>query len=262
MLGQSNRVKEKIRTGKPVFGVVCRTLSPAMVELIGLAGFDFVWIDMEHSSADFGLVENLCRSADVTGMTSLVRVPDKNSSHVLRALEAGAGIVNVPQVESRAEVEEVVKAAKYFPIGERGYSSSSRGTVYGVGGSTEEVFAAANERTMTMVQIESSVAVENAEEICGVDGLDIVFIGMGDLSQSMGCVGRFDDPGLLEKVDTVLRVIQDSGKIAAIQTGSVKAAKQWIEQGVKLLCCAVDISVAMQGLSLIRTEFSSLDKKL
>ena len=260
MLAGTNKVKKKIQNGLPALGVVCRAQSPVVVELVGLAGFDFVWIDMEHAATDFGKVEELCRAADVTGMTTLVRVPDRSPSHVLRALEAGAGIVNVPEIETAEQAAAVVSAAKYAPIGNRGYSSSSRGTKYGVGGTPLEVFAEANRRTMTMVQIESVRGVENAAEICGVPGLDIVFVGLGDLSQSMGCTGQFDDPGLLRNVHNVLTRIEDSGKIAAMHAESVEGAKRWIAQGVKILSCAVDISVMSGALERIASSFGSLGK--
>ena len=200
MIGKQNAVKEKVREGKIAIGIVCRVLSPVLVELLGLAGFDFVWIDMEHTSADFETVEHLCRAADAAEIQALVRVPDASPSNILRALEAGAGIVDVPQVEERAQTEAVVQAAKYFPIGERGFSSSSRGTQYGFGGTTAARMASANDRVMTMVQIESVRGVEKAEEICSVPGLDIVFIGMGDLSQSLGIPGQMDHPDLLANV--------------------------------------------------------------
>ncbi len=260
MLAGTNNVKEKVEAGQPAFGVVCRTLSPVIVELVGLAGFDFVWVDMEHSTADFGRVEELCRAADAANVTTLVRVPDRSPSHVSRALEAGAGIVNAPQVETAEQAAAVVSAAKYAPIGKRGYSSSSRGTRYGIGGTPLELFAEANRRTMTMVQIESVRGVENAAEICRVPGLDIVFVGLGDLSQSMGRASRFDDPELLGYVNDVLTRIDEGGKIAAMHAESVEAAKRWIARGVKILSCAVDISVMNRGLDRIASSFGSLGK--
>jgi 4-hydroxy-2-oxoheptanedioate aldolase len=120
-------VKQAVGGGRTALGFICRTLSPVVVELIGMSGFDFVWIDMEHSTADYSLVEHLCRAADATGMESLIRVPDKNPSSILRALEAGAGIVNVPQVEERDEAEAIVRAAKYAPLGQRGFCASRCG---------------------------------------------------------------------------------------------------------------------------------------
>src|SRR5262245_16794261 len=108
-----NRVKQKLAEGGTVLGVVCRSLSPVVVELIGLAGFDFAWIDMEHAAADFSQVEQLCRASDAVGIESLVRVPDQTPSSIVRALEAGAGIINIPQVGSAAQAEAVVKAARF-----------------------------------------------------------------------------------------------------------------------------------------------------
>src|SRR5438128_3873867 len=105
MLARDNKVKGRVQEGKTALGFVCRSLSPVVVELIGLSRFDFVWIDMEHTTADFTTVEQLCRAADAVGIETLVRVPDQNVSSIVRVLEAGAAIVNVPQVNSRLEAE-------------------------------------------------------------------------------------------------------------------------------------------------------------
>lgn len=258
MVGNQNRVKRKIQEGKIALGFVCRTLSPVVVELIGLSGFDFVWIDMEHTSADFATVEHLCRAADATGIESLVRVPDKNASNILRALEAGAGIINVPQVEERGEAEAVVKAAKYYPRGERGYCSSSRGTMYGLGGEAKDVFAAANERVMTMVQIESIQGVENASEICSVADLDMVFIGLADLSQCLGVVGQLGHPDVVGCARKVLDAIRAKGKLAAMLADTVENAKPWLAEGVNVVCCGVDTPTMGRALLRIQKDFSPL----
>ncbi|CAN5772965.1 aldolase/citrate lyase family protein [soil metagenome] len=258
MFGSQNRVKQRVREGKTVFGFVCRTLSPTIVELIGLSGFDFVWIDMEHTGADFSTVETLCRAADASDIESLVRVPDKNPANILRALEVGAAIVNVPQVESRAEAEAVVRAAKYAPLGRRGYCASSRGTQYGVGAKATDSFAAANERTMTMVQIESARGVDNATEICQVSGLDVVFVGLADLSQSLGITAQFDHPDLLDSARRVLKASRAAGKISAMLADTPQDAAGWAAEGVQILCCGVDIPMIGKALLRVRAEFGSV----
>lgn len=240
MMNGPNRILERTRSGLVARGVVCRTLSAVVVELIGLAGFDFVWIDMEHSAADFGVVEQLCRAADGAGVTTLVRVPDKSPSYVLRALEAGAAVVNVPAIEDRTEAEAVVRAARYFPEGARGFCPSSRGNAYGLNRSAAEAFAEANERVMTMVQIESRRGVENAAEICAVPGVDIVFVGRGDLSHSLG-VGRIDETAVVESTSRVIEAARRFGKIAAIHADTADDAKRWLGEGARVLCCAVDV---------------------
>lgn len=258
MLGKENRVKRQLHEGRTALGLVCRTLSPVVVELIGLSGFDFVWIDMEHTTADFSTVEQLCRAADATGIESLVRVPDKNPASILRALESGAGIVNVPQIEARDEAEAVVQAARYDPLGRRGFCSSSRGTVYGFGGTAKEIFAAANERVMTMVQIESLRGVEQAHQICSVANLDIIFVGLADLSQSLGAVGQLDHPHLLTSARTVLAAARASGKVSAMLVDSLDSAKMWQDEGARILICGVDIPAIGKTFLNIRNAFDRL----
>lgn len=258
MFGSHNRVQQRLKEGKTVFGFVCRTLSPTVVELIGLTGFDFVWIDMEHTGADFCTVENLCRTADAANITSLVRVPDKSPTNILRALEVGAAIVNVPNIEDRAEAEAVVRAAKYAPVGQRGYCASSRGTQYGVGSNATDAFAAANERTMVMVQIESVKGVDNATDICQVPGLSAVFVGLADLSQSMGITGQLHHPDLLDSARKVLKVSKAAGKISAMAVDTTDDAARWVGEGAQILCCGVDIPTISKTLLRIRAEFESL----
>lgn len=258
MVKRKSAVKAIVQGNGIALGFVCRTLSPVIVELIGLSGFDFVWIDMEHTSADFSTIENLCRAADATGIESLVRVPDSNPSNILRVLEAGAGIVNVPKVESGDEAAAVVKAAKYYPLGERGFCSSSRGTGYGLDEEALDVFAAANKRILTMVQIESALGVENALEICSVPFLDVVFIGLADLSSSLGITGQFDHAELNDSAQKILKAARTSGKIVAVLTTTAAGAQKWIREGAQIICCGVDIPTIGKSFLQIREEFSSL----
>jgi 4-hydroxy-2-oxoheptanedioate aldolase len=258
MLRNDTFLKQELQKGKHVFGFVCRTLSPTIVELIGLSGFDFVWIDMEHTGADFATVENLCRAADAANIESLVRVPDKNPANILRALEVGAAIVNVPQVESRAEAEAVVRAAMYAPIGERGVCGSSRGTRYGIGAKSSESFRAANERTITMVQIESEKGVANVKDICAVPGLTAVFVGLADLSQSLGVAGQMDHPSVLDSARRVLQSSKAAGKIGAMLIESPAEGARWVAEGAQILCCGVDIPLIGRMLLRIREDFNGL----
>jgi 4-hydroxy-2-oxoheptanedioate aldolase len=260
MIEKRNRVEERLRQGKTSLGFVCRTLSPAIVEMIGLSGFDFVWIDMEHTAADFSIVEQLCRAADAARIETLVRLPDKNPSNVVRALEAGAGIVNIPDVQDPAEVEALVKCARYFPHGQRGFCANSRGNLYGFGGGVSDTFAAANERVMTMIQIESARGIEKVAEICAVPGLDIVFVGLADLSQSLGIPGNLDHPDLLEGARRVLREAKVNGKTTAMLAEDPAAAARWVSEGVSMICCGVDITSIGKMLRATRRGFEAISE--
>ncbi len=225
MFTNDNRVKRQLEKGKVPVGIVCRTLSPTVIELVGLAGFDFVWLDMEHSTADFALIENLCRAADAVDLESLVRIPDRSPANVLRALEAGAAIVNVPQVNTRDEAEAVVRAAKFAPQGGRGLSPSSRGMRYGML-PEEDPYAAANRRVMTMVQIESLEGVKNIEDICAVKYLDSIFIGLADLSQSLGVQGKTTDKRVTDSATQVIQSANSAGKSVMIIADSPESARE------------------------------------
>jgi 4-hydroxy-2-oxoheptanedioate aldolase len=253
-----NQVKEKLQSGDTVLGVVCRTLSPVVVELIGLSGFDFVWIDMEHTGADFGTVEDLCRAADAAAVEPLVRVPSHDATYIVRALEVGASIVNVPQVNSAEDAEAIVRAARYFPNGERGCCPSSRGMLYGVAGNRHDPYAAANDRVMTMAQIESIQAVARADQICAVSGLDIIFVGTADLAQSMGRLGEPGHPEVKRAVREVLRAARNLHKPAAMLFSSVEAAREWQQEGVQMICCGVDVSMIGATLQRTAAEFGAL----
>jgi 4-hydroxy-2-oxoheptanedioate aldolase len=262
MLGEQNRVKQKLQAGDLVLGFVCRTLSPTVVELVGLSGFDFVWLDMEHTCASFETIESLCRAADAVGIESLVRVPDKSPSSIARVLDTGVSILNVPHVEDRRQAEAIVEVAKYAPLGQRGYCATTRGTKYGFAGNARDTFSAANERTMIMVQIESARGVENATGICAVAGVDSVFVGLADLSQSMGVTGQLDHPDVLASARAVLAVAKEAGKIGAMLVETPEAAAQWVAEGARMLPCGVDVPTIAKTFVRIREQFDSVRTNL
>lgn len=238
---RKNRVKEALQKGEAVMGPFIMLPSPALVEIAGYAGFDFAVIDMEHGPTGFETAEQMCRAADASGIVSFVRVPENRPTHVLRALEIGAMGVVVPLVRTREEAQEVVSAGKYHPMGSRGFAPITRGANYGAMGGVNQVFKTANSETVLAVQIEDKFGVENAEAICSVDGIDVVFIGPGDLSQSLGVPGRFDDPALAEATERVIKTCLAHGKIPGIFEGDPERARQWVERGVRFVGCAVDI---------------------
>lgn len=198
-----------------VRGVAILSRSSALAELAVRLGFETVWIEMEHGSADFARAEELCRAVEAAGGVATVRVPDRARCHVLRALEIGARIVVVPMVNDAAQAREVVLYGKFPPLGARGYSTRSRGVEYGLQ-EPPAAFAAANERTHLFVQIETVEAVDNLEAICGVEGLAGILVGPGDLSMSLGCPGAMTDPRLLEVIAGCIGCARRAGKHAGI----------------------------------------------
>ena len=210
--------------------------SPAIAELAGLLGYDVVWADLEHLGIDRAQAEDFCRGASAGGALSLLRVPGADRDHILHALEAGAHIVVVPMVESPDTAREVVRHGKFAPLGMRGFNGSSRGMRYGVGDKLDTM-RWANEQTHLFVQIETMAAVQRCTEIVSVPGISGGLVGPADLSVSMGKPLAFDDPEVIAVFRDAVRLIRDSGKIAASVTPHPSLLRAGLEEGLQIVIC-------------------------
>ncbi|MBP1931927.1 HpcH/HpaI aldolase family protein [Ammoniphilus resinae] len=179
-----NRVKEKIKQGEKVLGCFLNIYSPALVELMGYAGFDFIVIDNEHGGFSDSELENLIRAAECVDIVPIIRIAYDPSS-IQKALDRGARGIQVPMVNTKEDAERIVKLAKYPPFGTRGAAFSIRPAKYGrISG--EQFLDHEDENTMIIVHIETPEAARNFEEIIQVPGIDVAFIGPTDLSVNMG----------------------------------------------------------------------------
>jgi 4-hydroxy-2-oxoheptanedioate aldolase len=179
-----NRLRRMLARNGAAFGPNLQIPSPELIEIIGLAGFDFLMLDGEHG-APYARLSELLTAADAAGITSLVRVPSHERSVLVAPLELGAGGVQVPFVNTAEEARALVRATKFPPLGERGVSFVTRAARFGfVDGPRYR--ATANRETLLAVQIETRTAAENAAEIAAVPGVDLIFIGPADLAQSFG----------------------------------------------------------------------------
>ncbi|WP_153723655.1 HpcH/HpaI aldolase family protein [Sporosarcina cascadiensis] len=179
-----NKVKTMLKNGEKTMGAFVSFYSPFVVELIGHAGFDFVLIDNEHGAFSFTEIENMIRTAELVGLTTIVRT-SYDVSDVQRALDRGAKGVQVPMINTKEDAEFVVARAKFPPYGQRGVAFSVRPARYGLDAGVEYLDAA-DENVLVSIHIETQEAVDNFDEIISVPGIDIIFIGTSDLSVSMG----------------------------------------------------------------------------
>jgi len=250
-LTQPVSLKDRIISGPPIFGFSLGSLSPSVVEVAGMCGLDFVWIEGEHGSADVMHVEHLCRAAELRGLIPMLRVPEGSRAWVLRGLEAGAKIIVIPQVNTVEQAAAIAEYGKFPPIGKRGFNFGSRGLRYGFDGAVaSEVFARANASTVLLPQIESAQAVRNAEAILSIEGIDGVLVGPGDLSVDMGLVGQNENEELVSAAESVFLLANKLGKIAATVCSTEAVTKRWLEAGVHMLNIGGD-------LGAVRSFFSS-----
>lgn len=180
-----NRVKKVMREGKLALGTYVTFADPQVVEIIGLAGFDSAFIDMEHTSFDLGLITEMIRAADLAGVTSMIRVPDNDEKLILRLLDQGAEGIIIPHVDSLEGAKRAVDAVRYAPMGHRGGAGGTRSARFG-SVPWEEHTRQSNEEIVLAVMTEDEKGVGDIEKIAALDGVDIVSIGPTDFSEFMG----------------------------------------------------------------------------
>ena len=214
---RTNTLKQKLKDGKPAFGVMLKFPSPPVVEMLGYMGFDWILLDNEHGSITVDTAEEVIRAAELTGIAPIVRPVVNRPEVIAPFLDRGAWGVQVPHVNTRGEAEAAVAACKYFPDGQRGSFSRGRPAEYGIGGKpTHQYFAEANANTLVCLMLEEVEAINNIGEIVGVKGVDVLFIGSGDLSQSMGYPGQQAHPEVQAIMEKGVKRIREAGIAAGV----------------------------------------------
>lgn len=211
-----------------------------LASLAAKVGFEAIWIEMEHGPVNFESVDALSLAAEAGGIFPLVRLPDGERHHVLRALESGARIILVPMVNGAEEARKIVEHGKYPPLGQRGFNTRSRGLGMGLE-PVVEALALANARTHLFTQIETLEAVENLQEICAVEGLSGVFFGPGDLSMSLGIPGQVNDERVVSMVIDCLKRAKSAGKLTGIFVLPGDLLDAAVEAGCDLVICGGDV---------------------
>ena len=225
-----------------VVGPFMKVSDPALVEIAAFAGFDFVIIDLEHGPNTIETIQGHLRAAQAKGITSVIRVPEINENIISKALDIGADYVQVPQIETAVDAERVVKAAKFFPEGARGVCRYVRAADY-ASMPKENYFGNANKATGTIIHIEGNIAFNNIDEILAVDGIDVIFIGPYDMSQSCGVPGQVNHPKVISQMKEIVEKAKPLGKVVGTFVESPESAKQWIDLGVKYISYAVDVGI-------------------
>jgi 4-hydroxy-2-oxoheptanedioate aldolase len=251
-----NTFKEKLARGEAVYGPFMKALDASFMEITGYAGFDFAILDMEHGPASFADMQNLIRGAALGGLVPIVRTFDSSETAISKALDLGAGGVQVPQIQSAEEAKAVVRAAKYFPKGERGVCRFVRAAKYS---STprNDYFAQANE-ALVILQVEGKKGLDNLDGIMGVEGLDILFIGPYDLSQSLGVPGDVANPIVVEAIKGITVRAKKAGVVTGVFADTPEAAARWRAAGIQYLSYSVDVGIYTEAcrniLKTIKSE--------
>jgi len=240
-----NRVKELLRAGKPAFGAVVQLPSAPAAEVLAQAGFDWLWIDMEHGPLNLETVHRMIQATRGTETVPIVRVPWNLHWLAKPVLDMGAMGVVMPSVTTRQEALDAVRALKYPPEGVRGFGPGFAALRWGL--SVPEYVRMANREIMAILLIEHIEAVGRIEEILSVPGIDLIMIGPYDLSGSMGMLGQVTRPEVEEAIEKILAAAQRAKISAGILALTPDDIKRRLRQGFQFLVVGTDTGFLAGG---------------
>ena len=239
---------------KTVLGMFMKTSDPAFVETAGYAGMDFVILDMEHGPANLTDMQNNVRAAQVSGTAPIVRVNKLCPQAISQALDIGAIGIQVPQIQNAQEARKAVKFAKFHPMGERGICRFVRAAGYSSVSKTD-YFKLSNDNSLVILQLEGVESINNLDEILKVEGVDIVFIGPYDLSQSLGVPGEVTHPKVIEAMEKIVKIADKMNVNTGTFVDTLESLQLWKKAGVKYLAYSVDVGVFYEASKEIVEQF-------
>jgi 4-hydroxy-2-oxoheptanedioate aldolase len=251
-----SKIKEKLSRNEPALGVQLHLTDPATFELVGLMGFDGIWMDLEHHGYSVETAGNLMRAARVGG-TDIVARPGKGEfMRMGRLLELGAQVIMYPRCDDVKEAAEVVRWSRYAPLGNRGFDGSGVDNGY-LMLPIPEYIAHANRETLLCIQVEEQHAVDQAEAILATPGVDLIMLGPADFSILSGFPGQFDHPKVTAALEKVAAAARNTGKHWACTVPNVERAQQMVEMGSRLVFHGADVVMVKLGLEAMQSQFGA-----
>jgi 2-keto-3-deoxy-L-rhamnonate aldolase RhmA len=251
-----NFIRKRVLSGELMLGIGCVLGSSLTAEMAGKAGFDWLWLDMEHGSFDYMALLYQIQACSATAAAPVVRVRWNEPPLTKRALDLGAAGIVVPWVNTPEEAALAVRGVRYPPEGIRGVARANRAT--GFGTEFDQYFRAANEGLLTVVQIETEQAVESAERIAAVEGVDVLFVGPMDLSVSMGIPNRPEEPRFVRALERVVEACRRADKAPGIMLPREEALERYVGMGFSFVVAGSDSGFVVSGLKRLRERAAPL----
>jgi 4-hydroxy-2-oxoheptanedioate aldolase len=244
-------VRERLTSGEQLVGVFMQLRDPAAYEWVGRLGFDVLCVEAEHSSVTIETLQLVTAAGDSTPSATIARIIGNDPLAISAALDAGVQGIIVPRVSSAAEAAAAVAAMRYPPAGQRGLGPS-RATGYGA--DIPAYLARANDELLLGIQIETAEAVEQLDELLAVEGVDLFFVGPGDLACSLGV--PFGGPEVRAVVADVIARTQAAGRLSGVWSGTAADAAAWRAAGVGLVILGSDLMWLARGAAATLAELA------
>lgn len=254
---RTSKVKAKLKRNEPVLVTTLHLNDASLYEMVSLQGFDAIWLDMEHHGFSVESAHQLLRAARVGSSDMLVRPAKGEYMRMCRLLEAGAQGIMYPRCQNAAEAREVVRWAKFAPQGTRGIDWANPDTPY-MSLPITEYLRVANQETFIVIQLEDQEAVNNADEIAAVEGVDVIMLGPGDFSILSGVPCQFDHELVQNAWKTLAAAAARHGKHWGGPTFSTTHARQLLDMGARFLCHGADIVFLKAAFEKMQNDFGPL----
>ena len=242
---KTNVVRAKLKQGHPSIGTWLTLPDPLAARMMASVGFDWLTVELEHTPTNLETAATIFAIVSASGSVPLVRVPWNTGENIKRVLDTGAWGIVVPMVNSRAEAEAAVAAARYAPLGTR----SIGGQLHAINFETDPAtyYARANDEILVVLMIEHVKAIEAADEILSVPGIDVVFIGPNDLHNSLGKPPAFesDDPAFTDALAHVLKMARKHGVAPGIHVADTAAAQRRLAEGFQFIAVASEAGLML-----------------
>ena len=249
-----NSFKERLKNGESLVGIFASLGSEMAAEVLGSSNIDYTLIDMEHAPNDLRNVVNQMQAVKAAGGESLVRIPVLDHIYAKRLLDAGATTIMFPQINNINDAKNAVKSVKYPPIGIRGIAGATRANNFGREVNYVEI---ADEKICVICQIESLEACKNVKDIAATDGVDLLFVGPGDLSADMGLIKDRNAKEVKEMALKVLKNANECNKPCGIMVSNITEAKEMLQLGFKVIAVTTDLVLLRNAID----EIAQLSKK-
>jgi 4-hydroxy-2-oxoheptanedioate aldolase len=238
-------LKQRLKAGETVNGCWLNLGSATAAEMIGQVGFDWVLIDLEHSTISEGGVLSILQAMAVSPTAAIVRVETAEAPRISKVMDSGAEGVMCPKINNAAEAQKLVSGLYYPPFGNRGMATMIRPANFGK--NFDEYFNEAQDNFLGIAQIETVEALQHLDEIAAVAGIDVLFIGPADLTLDMGIFGQFDHPKYMEAVEQIVKAAQKYNKAVGILFFNPADYKKYHDLGIRFIACGADASFLMNG---------------
>jgi 2-keto-3-deoxy-L-rhamnonate aldolase RhmA len=232
---RTNPIRRALKAGHAVIGSeISRLRSPEVARLYAQAGFDFVFIDMEHSAFSLETVADMIAAARAASIVPIVRIPQAEYAFACRVLDQGAQGIIVPRVNTPKEVGDIVSWMRYPPHGIRGYAATAAQTDF-QHVAPESFIEANNRETLCVIQIERREALDHLDEMLSFPGVDVACLGYMDLSVDLGIAGQLEHPQMVSIIERIIAAAHRHGVAAGIIGPQIEPLIHWIQKGMRFI---------------------------